>query len=202
MCEPYCTVAHALSIPSSPSDLANLLALAPPPDLKQLPLYRWSMNCIWENDCCSRAQQVDKPGSPVAEWWQAQSWASSQSITAVTCAITTPYLIPRKRTQRAIFWNWFFFFLNQNCGYICCFPVLHIWLWLKEHLRRKQQLFLGYGFNESKGDALMARIKAIFGRVNTQAKSVQFVCGETTVKARAIIGVGRKKRDYAARWTF
>lgn len=68
----------------------------------------------------------------------------------------------------------FFFFLNQNCGDICCFPVLHIWLWLKEHLRRKQQLFLGYGFNESKGDALMARIKAIFGRVNTQAKSVQF----------------------------
>lgn len=94
--------------------------------------------------------------------------------------------------------NIFFFFFNQNCGDICCFPVLHIRLWLKEHLRRKQQLFLGYGFNVSKGDTLMARIKAIFGRVNTQAKSVQFVCGKTTVKARAIIG---QKKDYAARWT-
>lgn len=155
------------------------------------------MNCIWENDCCSRAEQVDKPGSPVTEWWQALSGASSQSITAVTRAITTPYLIPRKRTQRAIFSSFFF---NQNCGDICCFPVLHIRLWLKEHLRRKQQLFLGYGFNVSKGDTLMARIKAIFGRVNTQAKSVQFVCGKTTVKARAIIGQKKKTTQLVGRF--
>lgn len=192
---------HSLS---PPNDLANLIVLAPPPDLKQLPLYRWSMNRIWEkNDCCSRAQQVDKPGSPVAEWWQAQSWASSQSITAVTCAITTPYLIPRKRTQRAIFCNSFFFsflfsLLNQNCGDICCFPVLHIWLWLKEHLRRKQQLFLGYGFNESKGDALMARIKAIFGRVNTQAKSVQFCVWGNDSQSKGNYRRGKRKK----RWTF
>lgn len=41
----------------------------------------------------------------------------------------------------------------------------------------------------------MARIKAIFGRVNTQAKSVQFVCGKTTVKARAIIGEKKRLRS-------
>lgn len=43
--EPYYNLAHALTKPHS--DLANLLALAPPLlKLKQQSVYRWSMNCV------------------------------------------------------------------------------------------------------------------------------------------------------------
>lgn len=58
---------------------------------------------------------------------------------------------------------------NQNCGNMCCCPVsgMSYLTVAREELKGKQQLSLGYSFDEKRGNTLTSKNNSIFDRVHT-----------------------------------